>query len=127
MTTINVVFEDVWLTDVTDPTISVHASSPERAHAFATDGEVRFYGKRRRVITTDRKSATFPVVLQWLTVPDLAQIEAWQGQVVLLRDPQGRRVFGTFFAGDVTDRYLVGGWRSVITLTFTEVDFDESV
>lgn len=128
MTTINVVFDDVYLTDIADPTVSVHASSPERALAAQRDGEVRSYaGGRRRVITNARTAATFPLTLQWLTTADVDQLMAWRGRLLLLRDGLGRRIFGTYLSLDVQDRYLVGGWRSVTTLTFTQVDYSEGV
>jgi len=69
----------------------------------------------------------FPLTLQWLTVDDINQLLAWRGRLLLLRDNVGRRVFGTYLTVDIADRYLVGGWRSVATLNFVEVDHDEAV
>ena len=128
MTSVLVAFDDVWLTDVADPTVSVQASSPEREETAHLDGEVRFYaGGRRRVITSMSDARTYPLTLQWLTPADVDQLRSWRGRVLLLRDSLGRRVFGTFLAVEVADRYIVGGWRSVVTLTFTELSYTEGV
>jgi len=128
MATIGVVFEDVWLCDVTNPAVTVHAHSPEREQAANLDGDVRYYaGGRARVITSARDARTYPLTLTQLTVADVDLLTSWRGRVLLLRDGLGRRVFGTFLSVATADRYLVGGWRSVATLTFTELTWDESV
>lgn len=128
MSTILVSFADAWLTDAANPTVSVHASFPERGQAATLDGEVRHYaGGRRRVITTARRSATFPLTLQLLGDDDLAQVIAWQGSVLLLRDGEGRRIFGTFLAVDVKDYWDPDGPLHEVSLTFSEVDFVEGL
>lgn len=128
MATINVVFDDVFLCDVTNPVVTVHAHSPERERSASLDGEVRYYaGGRARVITSPRDERTYPLTLQWLTVAEVDLLLSWRGRVLLLRDGLGRRVFGTFFAVPTTDRYLVGGWRSTTSLTFTELTYVEGV
>lgn len=128
MATIEVVFEDVILCDVTNPAVTVTAHSPERENVAALDGDVRYYaGGRARVVTSPKDVRTYPLTLQWLTAADVDLLMAWRGRVVLLRDGLGRRVFGTFLSVATADRYLVGGWASVVTLTFTEVTYDETV
>lgn len=128
MSTIDVVFDDVWLTDVTNPAVSINAHSPERAAQATLDGEVRYYaGGRARSITSARDARTYPLTLTGLSVEDVDLLTSWRGRVLLLRDGLGRRVFGTFHGRDISDRYVVGGWRSTATLTFTELTYDESV
>ena len=128
MSTIDVVFEDVFLCDVTNPAVTVHAHSPERDRSADLDGEVRYYaGGRARVITSAKDARTYPLTLQWLTVTDVDLLTSWRGRVLLLRDGLGRRVFGTFLAVATSDRYIVGGWRSVAQLTFTELTYLEEI
>jgi len=127
MTTIVVAFQDAWLTDVAT-SVSVTGSFPERQSTDALDGGVRVYaGGRRRSITTPSRTRTYPVVLQWLDDTDAAQVAAWAGRVLLLRDTGGRRVFGTFFQVDFTDTYQTAGTRHEATFTFTEIDYSEAV
>ena len=128
MTTITVLFEDAWLTDVANPSVSVHASFPERGSNPAIAGEVRFYaGGRRRVITSANRSATFPLTLQLLSDADLDLLDSWAGRVLLLRDGAGRRVWGTFLALDVEDFWDPEGTLHNVGLTFTELTYDEAV
>jgi hypothetical protein len=120
-------FDDVWLCDVTNPAVTVAAGSPEREQTANLDGDVRYYaGGRARVITSQRDARTYPLTLTQLTVADVDLLMLWRGRVVLARDGLGRRVFGTFFSVGVSDRYLVGGWRSTVTISLTEVTYDES-
>jgi len=126
MATIDVVFEDAWLTDVTTPAVSVHASFPERGSNPDLEGAVRFYaGGRRRVITSASRSNTFGLTLQLLSDVDLVLLESWAGRVLLLRDGEGRRVFGTFLSLDVEDFWDPDGTLHSASLTFVETTFIE--
>lgn len=128
MTTVMLTIEDVWLTDVADPSVSVRAASPERSSEVELDGEVRFYaGGRRRVITSARDTAKYPLTLQWLTDAQVATLTGWRGRVLLLRDAFGRRVFGSYLALDVKDVYVDGGRASIVSLTFTELTYSDAV
>jgi hypothetical protein len=128
MTTVQVAFADAWLTGVSNPSVSVRAWFPERKSTSLLDGEIRFYaGGRRRIITSARSTHRFPLTLQLLDDPQLALLESWRGQVLLLRDKAGRRVFGTFLTFDVEDWWMPEGLRHIVTLTFTEVTYSEGV
>ena len=128
MASITVTFQDAWLTDVANPTISVHASYPERGSSPATAGEVRFYaGGRRLVITSANRSLTFPLTLQLLSDGDLDLLELWAGRVLLLRDGAGRRVFGTYLSLDVEDFWDAEGTLHNAGIVFTEVSYQEAV
>jgi len=128
MTTVTLTFADTWLTLAADPTLSVHATDPERSHHAETAGEFRPYaGGRIRVITSARKTATFPLTMQLLSDAEVALLESWQGQVVLLRDGAGRRVYGSYLAGEVEEFYDAAGTLSNMALTFTELTYLESV
>ena len=128
MTTVTLTFTDAWLTLAADPTQSVHAAYPDRGHHKETAGEFRPYvGGRIRVITKALKTATFPLTMQLLSDSDVALLELWQGQLVLLRDGAGRRVWGSFLAGDVTELRAAEGTLSNMALVFTAVTYSEAV
>lgn len=127
MTTVSLTFEDAWITDVAT-LVSVHASYPERTSDDEVDGEIRAYaGGRLRSITSARTKATYPIVLQLLNDTDTALLKTWRGRLLLLRDGEGRRVFGTYFARSIEDYYDAAGTLHDVSLTFQELTFDESV
>ena len=127
MSTVTLTFADAWLTDVAT-SVSVHGWFPARTSTEVVTGSVRFYaGGRKRVITTPNKTRTYPVTLQWLNDVDAAQVAAWKGRVLLLRDTGGRRVFGTYLQVDFTDTYQFDGTRHAATFVFSEIDFVEAV
>jgi len=128
MSSIVVVFDDAWITPVDDPSVSVHATYPERGRNTARAGEIRQYaGGRTKVITTAARTATFALTLQLLTDADVDLLESWQGRLLLLRDGSGRREVGTILACDVTDYYDADGTLHNVTLNLTAVTYDESV
>jgi len=130
MATINVVISDgeAWLTLAGDPALSVHATFPKRSSSRDTAGEVRGYaGGRTRVITSARKTATFPLTLQLLTDADVALLESWQGQVLLLRDGASRREWVSFLSCDVEDLWDVDGTLHNAGLVFTALTYVEGV
>lgn len=128
MPTVTLTFVDAWISLASNPTLSVHASHPERSHSTETAGEFRPYaGGRIRVITSARKMATFPLTLQLLSDVDVRLLESWQGQVVLLRDGGGRRVYGSFLAGEVESLWDAAGTLNNMSLTFTAVTYSDAV
>lgn len=127
MTTVTLTFDDAWLTLASDPTLSVHATYPQRGHHKETAGEFRPYGARIRVITSARKMATFPLTMQLLSDTEVLLLESWQGQLVLLRDGEGRRVYGSFLAGDVESFYDAAGTLNNLALVFTELTYSDAV
>lgn len=129
MVTAIIEFEGAWLSDVINPTVNVHACFPDSTAKLALDGDVRFYaGGRSRVITTNKRVSEFPLVMSDLTADEVQQMQDWRGKTLLLRDEIGRRVFGTYLSLDVTDRYTSRfGWRSMVSLTFTELTYSEGV
>src|ERR1035437_10994255 len=90
MTTVAVVLADeAWLTDVTNPSVSIHASFLDRVSHTSTGGRFGEYAAGRvRGITTAAKSATFPLVLQMLDDADAATLDLWQGRILLLRSEE---------------------------------------
>lgn len=128
MTTVTLAIADAWLTLASDPTQSVHASYPDRGHHKETAGEFRPYaGGRIRVITSARKMATFPLTMQLISDAEVLLLELWQGQVVLLRDDAGLRVFGSFLAGDVVSYPDEAGTLNDLALVFTALTYSDAV
>lgn len=128
MTSVTVTFQDVWLTDVTNPSVSAKATSPDRDWDSGLDGVIRVYaGGRRRVIISAHRSRAFPLTLRWVgNEAQILLLESWTGRVLLLRDNLGRRVFGTFLHVAFSDDAVVGGIRHTAALTFTEVSYQEA-
>ena len=129
MTNVMVTIADTWLTDVANPSVSVHARGPGRTLTSSTSGEVRFYaGGRRRVITTRNRSRSFDLDLRWLSAADVALLDSWQGRVLLLRDGLGFRTFGTFLEmSQQTVMYQTRGVSNFVTMTFTALTYSEAV
>lgn len=128
MTTVLVTFNDLWLCDVTDPSVTVHASYPKDARTAHLDGDFRSYaGGRVRIITTPADARTHPITLQWLTPAQVDTLDGWRGKVLLLRTDDGRRVFGSYLDCD-PEFILANGVRcAILPLVFTELTYDESV
>ena len=117
----------VWLTDPADPSVSVVAGSAPRTDNRALAGEVRQYaGGRRRIVLREGDSTTLGVTLIKVSAGDLEQLDAWRGQVLLLRDRVGRRVHGTYFGLDVTD-HPGQPVEHDVSFTFASVSYDEAV
>jgi hypothetical protein len=127
MTDILVVFPNLWITDVAT-LVSVNVATPTRIASADLSGSVHFYaGGRRRVITTPGDTVTYPLTLQWVSDPDTLQLMAWRGRVLLMRDTLGRRVFGTYLQVDQSDVSRGAEFWHDVTITFTELDYDEGV
>ena len=128
MSTVLLSFTDAWLSLAADPSQSVHATYPARSHGSETAGEFRPYaGGRIRVITSARKTATFPLTMQLLTDAQVVLLESWQGQIVLLRDGAGRRVYGAFLAGEAEELWDAAGTLTNLTIEFRAVSFSDAV
>jgi hypothetical protein len=127
MTTATLTITNIWITDVAS-SVSVVAASPTRDLTAALSGSIRFYaGGRARVITTPADLVTYPLALQLVSDTDAALLIAWRGQVLLLRDALGRRVFGTYLQVDLSDVTQGAEFWHNVSLSFTQIDYDESV
>lgn len=127
MTTGLVTFTNIWITDVAS-SVSVVGASPTRDVSAALTGEIRFYaGGRRRIITTPADTVTYPLALEWVSDTDTAQLVAWRGRVLLLRDTLGRRVFGTYFQVNQSDVTRGAEFWHNVTLSFSQIDYNEAV
>ena len=124
-TSATVSFYLTWVTNpATTPPVSVTGPSPTRAGQVAKGGSFNAYaGGRIRVITTPVDMRTYPVTLQMLTDPQLLLLQQWRGLPLLLRDPVGRRVWGSYLDVQWTDigkSSATSMWHDA-TFTFTEL------
>lgn len=91
----------------------------------AVSGAVRTYaGGRRRSVTRAGTLRTFPITADVLR--DRLQLDllrSWKGRLLLLRDPRGRKVFGTFYDLDVEENITTD--LAFVALTLHEVTFSE--
>lgn len=82
-------------------------------------GEVRRYANGVfRSITTAGNSRSIQVEMPYLDRDDLETLEGWVGQAVMVRDPLGRKVFGTFFTIETSER-PIGDADTALGVTFT--------
>lgn len=113
---------EAWITDVVDPTQSVHASYPKDESTAHLGGDFRTYaGNRVRIITDGTDVRTHPLTLQWLTPEQVATLMLWRGRVLLLRDGDGRRVFGSYLDCDPDWVWADGRRCALLPLLFVEV------
>lgn len=95
-----------------------------RSHGRARDGEVRrMAGGRFRAVGTlgTRRTQTFAI--RDLSQTDCDTLELWAGEPVLIRDKYGRRMFGTYWSVNYTDR--MDPTYFDVELNITEVTYEE--
>jgi hypothetical protein len=126
MATIDVVFAGTWITNPVT-LASVQAFTTDSKEQNTLDGSVRKYaGGRSRVITSAADTRTSTMTFRAVSAADLETLRSWRGRVLLLRDPQGWRRWGTFLGVDVTRMYQVPPIYDV-SLTFTDLTYVEGV
>jgi hypothetical protein len=128
MSTIEVAFVGTWITDVATST-SVKFLKTDRTETDQRDVQVRSYaGGRRRIISTPRRERTTPLTLRSVSEADLEILRDWTGRLLLLRDGQGWRRWGTY-AGLVPTTIHPAPHVPVhdVALTWLDADYDESV
>lgn len=99
-------------------------SLQERA---AKSGEVRTYaGGRRRSVTKAGSQRSVTMGLEVIRDrPLLDRLASWQGQVLLLRDPRGRKVYGVYYDVDISENVTAD--FAQVTLTLQEITYPEYV
>jgi hypothetical protein len=90
------------------------------------DGEVRSYaGGRQRFVGKEGIGGSLERTLRQLTLVDIALLESWRGQTVLVRDVRGQHWWGTFRSvGRVA---VKGSLKFDATITVELVTHDEGV
>ena len=95
-----------------------------RTRAYRTDGAVQnFAGGRYRSISVEGLAGQQSFMLRDVSDTDIETLKSWVGQTILVRDNRGRRMFGTFYDVNYSDRMLPGYYD--VTLNVTEVSYQE--
>ena len=125
---VDVVFDATWITDPLTG-VSVQVWKTERAETDDLVVEVRSYaGGRRRIISTPAQQRLTPLTLRGMSADDVTTLRGWRGRLLLLRDAQGWRRWGTY-AGLATTTVYPAPHAPVYeaSLTWQHCDYDESV
>lgn len=128
-TTVTVAFSYTWVTNPRTG-MSVVAPNAKRAGQSVLGGNFSAYaGGRIRLVATSADMRTTPVTLQALSDTDFATVEAWRGELVLLRDASGWRKWGSYIDVQHADLGFApnGTLLHDVTFTLTEVYYAESV
>ena len=128
MSTIEVVFRATWITDPTTG-LSLQVWKTERAESDDLNVQVRCYaGGRRKIITTPAQQRTTPLTLRGVSAADLTTLRGWRGRLLLLRDAQGWRRWGTY-GGVATTTVYPDPYVPVydVSLTWQHSDYDEEI
>jgi len=128
MTTIDVTFRATWITDVATST-SVQVWKTDRAESDKHDIQVRPYaGGRMRAISTPRRDRSTPLTFRRVSEVDMETLREWAGRLLLLRDAQGWRRWGTH-AGIAATCVSFAPEPPLydVALTFTDLTYTEAV
>jgi hypothetical protein len=128
MSTIEVAFVGTWITDVATGT-SVKFLKTDRTETDQRDVQVRSYaGGRRRIISTPRRERTTPLTLRSVSDTDLEILRDWTGRLLLLRDGQGWRRWGTFAGIQPSTVHSAPSLPIFdVSLTWLDVDYSDAV
>ena len=128
MTTIEVVFRATWITDPTTG-VSVQVWKTDRVESDELAVQVRCYaGGRRKIITTPAQQRSTPMTLRGVSAADRVTLRDWRGRLLLLRDAQGWRRWGTYGGLSTTTIYPAPHVPVYeVALTWQHSDHDESV
>lgn len=119
----------LWVSDATDLSTSYEwPLTPDGLQAAPHKaGEVRRYALGRlRIVAQATAQNTLDVTLSPVDRATVRRIEEWQGRPLLVRDPTGRRFFGTYFGPQVTE-HGDGSDTAEVSLTFLEVTIVEGL
>lgn len=91
-----------------------------RSHTYKVDGSVQpFAGGRYRSIATEGLSGAQTFMLRDVTDAQIETLKSWAGQLVLIRDNRGRRMFGTYYEVTYADRMAEGYYDVSLALSET--------
>jgi hypothetical protein len=124
----SVALTTVWLnlaSDLTDnqsfPMMSKLSVTPERP------GEAREYANGRiRLVRKGAQKTTFNVTLPLCTRDQIEWIEANTGELMLIRDDRGRKVWGTYFKPSI-DEVSEDTDAGDVEFTFVEITHSEAL
>jgi hypothetical protein len=100
----SVELNELWIHDAADLSNYRTLYTSDRSDDTAQSGEVRAYASGRlRVVTRNVQTRTFARTLRRVVPDDLAQLEAWLGVEVMVRDHMSRLDYAVFFNLGVSD------------------------
>lgn len=115
-----------WLTDPANPSGSLVLMKKDRTAQHTRDGSVKAYASGfRRIVITPADTGQSTLVFQRVTDDQLAQLIAWRGRILLLRDWQGWRRWGNFLDVQVVSLAAVDDPYEV-TITWQDADYVEA-
>ena len=129
MATVTLTFAATWITDLAT-SASVQLLKTARSEQDGIDVQVRPYaGGRLRIISTPKHTRSSALTFQRVSAADVETLRGWRGRILLLRDFQGWRRFGTF--ADIAPVAIFQG-PSVpplytVSLTWLDSDYNEAV
>lgn len=117
--------ETVHLALVTDLTTQLLLDVPAIEDDDEDFGEVRSYANgRQRSVSRAGNLRTIGLEPDWLTRDDVALLRSWKRQLVLYRDPTGRKVYGIFYKVR-TSPYILNDMERV-AFVITELTYSEA-
>ena len=128
MTSTVLSIDGTWITDpVTGASMAARKSA--RGESDKRNVQVRTYaGGRRRIISTPQRTRSTALTLRLVADSDLETLRGWAGEILLLRDGQGWRRWGTFDGVQVsTVRPSPEAPVHDVALTWQDVDYVEGV
>lgn len=111
---------------VADPAQSVASFTADWSEKPSVDVSVRSMANgRRRVVRRAGSSVSLSWTMRLLTREQVVLVKSWAGREVMIRDRQGRKEFGVYQIGSVSD--FKAGDAHDVSFTFESVSYDESV
>lgn len=108
------------------PATSLHLGVVAKVTSPRVMGKVNQYaGGRFRAVSLQGLGRSLAVTFTLVDEPTRAILEAWAGQLVCYRDPQGLKLFGVYF-GLTTTAHISPNVAEVAT-TITEATYSEAV
>lgn len=137
MTTVFVSFAGTWLTDPTDPSVSLQVFKKDRAEQDTLSASVRTYAGgidadgnvipgRRRIISTPGDVRSSALTFQRASGADVEQLRLWRGRLLLLRDFQGWRRWGMYADIAPVSIFRGPGQDPIYAVSVTWMDSDYS-
>ena len=125
MTTL--VLTHVAIAPASDPSNILFLAQYSEGQTTAVPAEVRRYaGGRDRVITGPGSTTSITMAFRYMTRADLTSLEALIGQLVIVRDQRGRRIWGVI-AGVTASEWLAADRLEDVSVTHTSSTYSEVV
>jgi hypothetical protein len=122
----SVQIQTVVLALAADLTQSIELDVAQIDDSRSRPGEIRAYANgRRRAILRSGQDRKIPLKADWVSRADRETLEQWAGQLLLVRDSLGRKLWCTYL--DMTSSSNPLQDEATITLQLQEITHDEAV